>query len=137
MDNNTVENSIPHEILYSLDDVKSILEENTREDIDESYVSINSERMDYKMKLIAYKYGDNFNPKWEQIKDSCAEWHMIPPFWISLLQGCEASKFRKQTEIILNKVIRETEPEERSKGIFSILRPEEDKYGVLLIFHLD
>jgi hypothetical protein len=137
MENDNIESNVPYEVLNSLEDIKSLLDENTKEKVDDTFVNIDSERIDYKMKLLAYKYGENFNPKWEQIRDFCEGWHMIPPFWIRLLQGCKAIKFRKQTDVILNKVIRESNPEGREKGIFSILRPEDEKYGVLMIFHLD
>lgn len=135
MEEYITEREIEHEKISSLEDIKEKLETSPREG--KNFIHFESDRVSYTMGIIAFKYNDDFDPNWREVEEYCEGWYMIKPLRMRLLQGCEAGKFRRQTDLILNKIVKEVDYEDRNKGVFCLLRPEEkEKYGVVLVFDI-
>lgn len=113
-------------------------ENNLSEEEESIFVNLNSGVVDYKMGLISFQYHEDFNPTPKEIEEKIVGWYMIKPGYLRLIQGAQRQNLKKQIDLIINnKILKRTELEERQKGVFSILNPEGDKYGILFIFHLD
>ena len=128
-------NEKPDIVFDSIESIGNLLDNASKEE--DIFVSLNSGAVDYEMGLIAFKYSEDFSPTPKEIEKCMEGWYMIKPAYLRLVQGAENQNLKKQIDLIINKIVRKTEYQDREKGVFSILNPEGDKYGILFVFHLD